>query len=63
MYFNLDIDFDELKKQKALLAKTINESDENLAELDGILHLIDSIQDYAVDELGMDEEEVFNFTE
>lgn len=30
---------------------------------EGILHLIDTIQDYAVDSMGMSEEEIFNLTE
>lgn len=56
------IDFPELRKQKESLSKVINNtfiSDEQINDLTGILHLIDSIQDYAVDELGYDEKIVF----
>lgn len=31
--------------------------------MEGILSLIDSIQDYAVDELGIDEDKVFDLTD
>lgn len=60
------IDFTELRNQKMALltllqTKVLNETLDG--HLHGILHLIDSIQDYAVDELGWDENLVFDFEE
>ena len=57
------IDWSQLKKQKQVLlyisntskALTIGQKD----DLIGIIHLIDAIQDYAVDSMGLSEEEVF----
>lgn len=34
----------------------------DIENLKGVVNLIDSIQDFAVDELGVDENEVFNLT-
>lgn len=49
------IDWELLKKQKKTLLK-LNKDE----HIDGIIALIDSLQDYAVDVMGMSEEEVFN---
>jgi hypothetical protein len=61
------IDWADLKVQKAELLQTIDnlEGTENgsAENLYGILHLIDSIQDYAVDELGIPEKDVFDLHE
>jgi len=64
------IDFPMLKEQKIHLLEVIDiveksnvVSQDQYDSLTGILHLIDSIRDYAVDELGYDENEVFNLTE
>ena len=59
----LKIDFRLLDKQKNGLLEVIESdiSDEHRDNLNGILYLIDSIQDYAVSELGKTEKEVFNF--
>lgn len=53
-----NIDWDKLKKQKTLIY-TLPISDER----EGLLALLDSFQDFAVDVLGMHENVVFNFTE
>jgi len=70
--FIREIDFKLLREQKALLLKIINicqgandlTSSEiatlvKAEELDGIVHLLDALQDYCTDELGIDEIEVF----
>lgn len=54
--FIKNIDWKLLEVQKQFLI------DFNHPHSDGIVSLIDSIQDYAVDELGMDENVVFNFS-
>lgn len=57
------IDFTELRNQKRLLLETINNdavSPEHKEGLEGILNLIDNVQDYAVDVLGWDEKIVFD---
>ena len=59
------IDWKLLRKQKLTLLETIDDMEKRNAEyykdsiedLTGILHLIDSLQDYAVDDLGIDESE------
>ena len=58
-----NIDWKLLRKQKRTLLKTIIEMDKgddnpDVDDLDGILHLIDNLQDYAVDVLGLPEHEV-----
>ena len=66
-----DIDFDMLKKQKTILINMIQDwgeaDDENqkkdAKEAEGIIYLIDAIQDYAVDKLGMKESDVFTLDE
>jgi hypothetical protein len=56
------MDFTELRNQKRTLLNVIDESDEETAnDLTGILHLIDALQDFAVDELGWDENLVYDF--
>lgn len=59
------IDWSELRKQKSSLIRTISgmlegEEQDNLT---GILHLIDAVQDYAVDELEISSIHVFDFEE
>jgi hypothetical protein len=57
------IDWDLLKQQKKILLAVINKDEVNPEEkegLEGILGLIDQIQDDAVDNFGMDENLVFD---
>ena len=57
------IDWKLLHKQKKNLLKLINDKKTSIKEkehLEGILNLLDSIQDYAVDTLGIEEKTVFN---
>jgi len=66
------IDFNKLREQKEALIEILGAvkgvkngiiktvSEEKINEVQGIIHLIDHIQDYAVDVLGKDENEVFN---
>ena len=58
------IDWTLLKKQKLDLLKTITDVEETdnaerLESLNGILHLIDSLQDYACDEIGIPDYMIF----
>ena len=54
-----NVDFNKLRTQKEILINMMQDwSKAN--ELEGLLNLIDEIQDYAVDVLGVDESEVFN---
>jgi len=61
------IDFTTLRGQKKTLLDVITKLEEGckdqleIDDLTGILHLIDAIQDYAVDELGVPEMHVFDF--
>lgn len=60
------IDWSELRQQKTQLLDTINWLSNfpanNIAkDLDGIVHLIDALQDYATDELGINENHIFDF--
>lgn len=65
------IDFEQLKEQKAILLNVImdwGEADdepqrEDAEKLTGLLHFIDSVQDYAVNALGKEEGEVFDLTD
>lgn len=64
---SVNIDWSLLRDQKEGLLSVIHNNDK-LTEpqkdsLQGILHLIDGIQDYAVDELGLDKNEVFYLIE
>jgi len=56
------IDFKQLREQKKTLLEMIEKTSGGLEDekVMGIIHLIDHIQDYAVDVLGKDEKEVFN---
>jgi len=56
------LDFKLLKKQKLSLLETIKDCDnvKRAIDLNGIVNVIDKIQDKAVDEFGYSEEEVFN---
>jgi hypothetical protein len=58
------IDFPLLKEQKKALLEVIENTDDvpRLEKLEGIVNLLNEIQDYAVDVLGMDENEVFDLT-
>jgi hypothetical protein len=61
-----NIDWFLLKRQKETVLNLMNmfENDERISDdLEGILNTIDGIQDYAVDELGVEESEVFNLEE
>jgi hypothetical protein len=58
------IDFTTLRTQKTLLLETINNDavdPEHKEGLEGILNLLDGLQDYAVDEMGMNPVDVFDF--
>lgn len=58
----LKLDFKNLRKQKEELLKTVEELEESgkdSGNVMGVIHLIDYIQDYAVDESGVSEKEVF----
>ena len=62
------IDFTQLKEQKRSLIDIIHFNDvggesELINNLTGILHLIDSIQDYAVDTMGEKQSDVFDIEE
>lgn len=62
--FIANIDWTDLRTQKTLLLETINNDavdPEHKEGLEGILALIDALQDYAVDELGVPEMHVFDF--
>ena len=56
------IDFDLLKKQKSKLFDIIRDSDniETVDLLEGLIVLINSIQDIAVDEYNYNENEIFD---
>jgi hypothetical protein len=59
------IDFTTLRTQKTTLLKVIdqleNDGNSNADDLTGILHLIDALQDYAVDELDIPAMHVYDF--
>lgn len=59
------IDLPMLKDQKRALYSIRSEvlSEEQEDALTGIINLIDAIQDYAVDVMGVPKNEVFNLTE
>lgn len=66
--FLTKIDWKLLREQKRELSIFIQDIDwergiqnvPQLSFLEGIIYLIDAIQDYGVDEMGISEEEVFN---
>ena len=55
--------WEELRKQKQTLIKVAETvtSAEDFGDLYGLIHYLDSIQDWAADEAGFGEEEVFGF--
>lgn len=55
-----NIDWRSLKDQKLQL---LEDAEENNLDVSGIIHLIDSLQDYVVDACGLEEKEVFNLTD
>lgn len=63
--YELIIDFSQLREQKVALlginAKVL--SKDQYEALEGIVNLVDSIQDYAVDKLGYKAQEVFRLTD
>lgn len=64
-YFIEKIDWNLLNNQKSLLTETINNdavTPKHKEALEGILSTLDAIQDYAVDQMGLSEELVFNNT-
>jgi hypothetical protein len=70
--YNWDlIDWQLLKEQKQLLIEIIwNEkptefklTEQHTDAIEGIINFLDTIQDYAVDDLGIPEDEVFKFEE
>jgi hypothetical protein len=62
-YFIEKIDWTELRNQKSALIEVMNTvtTVEQGQALEGILALIDAVQDYAVDELDVDEMHVYDF--
>ena len=59
-----EMDFDLLRQQKETLIRLTNSNIITYAEcedIEGIISIIDKIQDFAVDEMGIDENIVFNF--
>ena len=63
--FITKIDWVLLKNQKSSLLETITKAEqvgnkELTDDLEGILHIIDALQDYAVDSMGLSDEEVFS---
>jgi len=61
MEFVRDINWELLRKQKLTLFNLIQEIDnvEQVEHLEGIIYLIDAVQDEAVDNEGVDENLVF----
>lgn len=62
MRIDIDIDFPLLREQKSTLLEMQGElpSPKRFEVLEGILNLIDTIQDQAVDNYGVSEKEVFS---
>lgn len=57
------IDYKQLREQKSQLLETINERSGNSSDpLDGLVHLLDALQDNAVNFLGKTEEKVFGYS-
>lgn len=56
------INYSLLKRQKLTVIALLNkeESEYHKDHLEGLLSMIDAIQDHAVNVLGLEEEEVFN---
>ena len=61
MEFTRNINWELLRKQKSTLFNLIQEIDnvEQVEHLEGIIYLIDAVQDEAVDNEGVDENLVF----
>ena len=60
IYANMD--WDKLRKQKITLYRLLDENCDNditKADLDGVIGMIDTIQDHAVDVCGISEDKVF----
>lgn len=65
------INWSQLKDQKKTLFDLLNklensnstDVDNDIDNLNGLISLVDSIQDYAVNELEYDEDEIFDFNE
>lgn len=60
------IDWTDLRRQKTSLLAAITKAEETgneefVDDLDGILALIDALQDFAVDEMNISEMHVFDF--
>jgi hypothetical protein len=60
-----EIDWQLLKEQKETLLNVLSNSNNEveISHLNGIINLIDSIQDYAVTYLCIEESKVFNLNE
>ena len=58
-----DIDWELLRKQKRWLLEWYDIPTATPEEACGLLHLLDAIQDFAVDVMGVSEKEVFDFEE
>jgi len=57
-----NIDWSELRNQKRTLINIRNVAEHHLtSDLEGILSLLDNVQDFAVDELGVKEIDVYDF--
>lgn len=56
------IDWGKLKEQKNALLEVRDHVDSFEEELTGLVHLIDALQDYAVDFCELPEEKVFNLS-
>lgn len=66
--FMQNMNWNDLKKQKASLLSAIMHAEstgnnEYCDDLTGILHLLDAIQDYAVDVMGLEENDVMDLTQ
>lgn len=62
-FYMFNIDWEMLKQQKETFMRMFSMfaiSESEWEDYSGLLHLIDAIQDYAVDVLGIDENVVFN---
>ena len=62
--FTLNVDFTELREQKKLLIDACDLVPDNVRQaLEGILGLLDSLQDQAVDVYNLDEDKVFHLSD
>lgn len=68
IYIELNIDYNLLREQKGILLKVINlynkwgneMEKEEVKKIDGLINIIDEIQDHAVENLGYTEKQIFN---